>query len=120
MAGTLYIVATPIGNLADTSARVLETLRSVDLILAEDTRVTQKLLTHFDINRDVDSYHQHSSEDKKLKILNELLNGKNIALVSDAGTPGISDPGNELIDFIYARRHPGVSETSDRISEEDI
>ena len=107
MAGTLYIVGTPIGNLADTSQRVLDTLKGVELILAEDTRVTKKLLMHFDINRTVESYHQHSSIEKKLGILNKLLNGVNMALVSDAGTPGVSDPGNELLEFLYEN---GVSD----------
>jgi 16S rRNA (cytidine1402-2'-O)-methyltransferase len=100
MPGTLYVVATPIGNLTDISQRALETLRSVDLVLAEDTRVTKKLLNHYDIKLPTLSYHQHSSEKKKFEILNHLLQGKNLALVTDAGTPGISDPGNELIDFL--------------------
>lgn len=100
MAGTLYIVATPIGNLADISQRAIKTLKEVDLILAEDTRVTKKILTHYDIQSNVLSYHQHSGENKKLRILKHLIDGNNIALVTDAGTPGISDPGNELIDFI--------------------
>lgn len=98
--GTLYVVATPIGNLEDISKRVLETLSKVDLVLSEDTRVTKKLLTHFGIEKDTMSYRQHSSLDTKYKILDTILSGKNIALVSDAGTPGISDPGNELIDFL--------------------
>lgn len=102
MTGKLYIVATPIGNLGDISERAIQTLKDVDKIYAEDTRVTKKLLMHFKISTPIDSYHQHSSEEKKLKILNELINGKSIAQVSDAGTPSISDPGNELIDFIYA------------------
>ncbi len=100
MPGTLYVVATPIGNLTDISQRALETLKSVDLILAEDTRVTKKLLSHYDIKLPTLSYHQHSSEKRKFEILNYLLQGKNLALVTDAGTPGIADPGNELIDFI--------------------
>ena len=108
MAGTLYIVATPIGNLEDITLRALKVLKEVDLILAEDTRVTKKLLIRYDTDKSIMSYHQHSSDEKKLQILSELLNGKNIALVSDAGTPGISDPGNELIDFVLER--------SDRIS----
>lgn len=97
---TLYIVATPIGNLDDISKRAIDTLKSVNMIVAEDTRVTSKLLVHFDIKAKVESYHQHSNDEKKLYILQELLNGKDIALVSDAGTPGISDPGNELVEFI--------------------
>jgi len=98
--GTLYVVATPIGNLDDMSKRALDTLQRVDLILAEDTRVALKLLSHFEIKTKLETYHQHSSEEKKLEILNMLLNGQDIALVTDAGTPGVSDPGNELVDFI--------------------
>lgn len=102
MLGTLYIVATPIGNLEDITLRALRILKEVDLIIAEDTRVSGYLLRHYDINRAILSYHQHSGEDKKLQILNLLLDGKNIALVTDAGTPGISDPGNELIDYLLS------------------
>lgn len=101
--GTLFIVATPIGNLEDITLRAIRILKEADLILAEDTRVTGKLLMHFDIKTPFLSYHQHSSEEKKSRILSELVNGKNIALVSDAGTPGISDPGNELIDFLLEK-----------------
>lgn len=97
---TMYIVATPIGNLDDISKRAIDTLQSVSMIIAEDTRVISKLLARFGIKTRAESYHQHSSDDKKLFILQELLNGKDIALVTDAGTPGIADPGNELIDFI--------------------
>jgi 16S rRNA (cytidine1402-2'-O)-methyltransferase len=100
MTGTLYIVATPIGNLEDITLRALTILKEVDLILAEDTRVTRKLLMHYNIDRPLRSYFQRSSGEKKLRILSKLLEGKNVALVSDAGTPGISDPGNELIDFL--------------------
>jgi len=97
MSGKLYIVATPIGNLDDITLRALETLKSVDFILCEDTRVTKNLLNHYEINRPLISYHQHSDA-KKLHEIIELLNeGKNLALVTDAGTPGISDPGNLLI-----------------------
>jgi 16S rRNA (cytidine1402-2'-O)-methyltransferase len=99
--GILYIIATPIGNLEDISKRALEILSMVDLILAEDTREVIKILRYYDIKKNTLSYHQHSGEEKRLEILNLLLSGKDIALVSDAGTPGISDPGNELIDFIY-------------------
>jgi 16S rRNA (cytidine1402-2'-O)-methyltransferase len=112
--GTLYIVGTPIGNLDDISKRALETLAKVDLVLAEDTRVTNKLLINFDIKKRIESYHQHSSDEKKLSILKMLMDGVDIALVSDAGTPGLSDPGNELIDFLYS--HSGGSEATDRIS----
>lgn len=102
MNGKLYMVATPIGNLGDISFRALETLKSVKLILAEDTRVTRKLLTRYEISTPFESYHQHSDITKKLYILNKLLNGEDIALVTDAGTPGISDPGNELVDFLLS------------------
>lgn len=98
--GNLYIIATPIGNLSDITLRALEILKSVDLILAEDTRVTSKLLYHYDIDNNIKSYNQHSTINKKLEILNYLNQGKNLGLVTDAGTPGISDPGNELIQFI--------------------
>jgi len=96
----LYIIGTPIGNLKDISIRALETLKSVDLILCEDTRVTQKLLNHFEIKTKTLSYHQHSKLKKIEYILNLLEQDKNLALVSDAGTPGISDPGNELIEEV--------------------
>ncbi len=95
--GILFVVATPIGNLGDVSERALTTLRSVDLVLCEDTRVTRNLLDHFGISAKTLSYHQHSDL-KKIKEIQLLLDeGKNIALVTDAGTPGISDPGNVLI-----------------------
>ena len=100
MPGRLYIVATPIGNLEDISARALRILKEVNLVLTEDTRVTRKLLVAYGIQTTVESYHQHSSDSKKSEILRYLLEGKDIALVTDAGTPGISDPGNELVDFI--------------------
>lgn len=101
--GTLYIVATPIGNLEDMTRRAISTLSDVDLILAEDTRVTGRLLKEYDIDNPIMSYHHHSDENAKLKILGYLIKGKNLALVSDAGTPGISDPGNELIDYLLER-----------------
>ena len=100
MPGTLSIVATPIGNLEDITHRALKVLQEVNLILAEDTRETVKLLNHYGIDVNTLSYHQQSSISKKQEILNLLIQGKNIALVTDAGTPGISDPGNELIDFL--------------------
>jgi 16S rRNA (cytidine1402-2'-O)-methyltransferase len=96
----LYIVGTPIGNLKDISIRALEILKSVDLILCEDTRVTQKLLNHFEIKTKTLSYHQHSKLKKVEYILDLLKKEQNLALVSDAGTPGISDPGNKLIEGI--------------------
>ena len=103
MFGSLYIVATPIGNLEDITFRALRILKEVNFILAEDTRVTSKLLMHYEIDIPTLSYHQHSSDGKKFEILKMLLDGKNLALVTDAGTPGISDPGNELIDFILEK-----------------
>lgn len=96
----LYIVATPIGNLEDFSFRASRILKEVDLILCEDTRVTKKLLNYYDIQTPVFSYHQHSKLRKTNYILSLLQQNKNLALVSDAGTPGISDPGNKLIETI--------------------
>jgi 16S rRNA (cytidine1402-2'-O)-methyltransferase len=95
--GVLYIVATPLGNLEDVSARALRILREADLIAAEDTRVTRKLLAHFDIHTPLVAYHAHSSDRRSDDLLNQLRAGKQIALVSDAGTPAISDPGAELV-----------------------
>lgn len=96
----LYIVATPIGNLEDITLRALRVLKSVDLILCEDTRQTKKLLDRHEIKIPTLSYHQHSKLDKINKIVDLINNGKNLALVSDAGTPGISDPGNKLIGYL--------------------
>jgi 16S rRNA (cytidine1402-2'-O)-methyltransferase len=95
--GTLYIVATPIGNLEDITLRALRMLREADAIAAEDTRVTRKLLSHYDIHTHLIAYHQHSMAGRAEELLHMLKDGKNVALVSDAGTPGISDPGHELI-----------------------
>ena len=95
--GTLYIVSTPIGNLKDITLRALDTLRDADLILCEDTRVTRKLLDHYTISKETLSYHQHSRESRIREIIDLIRSGKNIALVCDAGTPGISDPGNKLV-----------------------
>ena len=94
--GKLYIVATPIGNLEDITLRALRILKEVDLILCEDTRVTKKLLDRYEIQKPLLSYHHHSKLSRVEKIVEHLENGKNLALVSDAGTPGVSDPGNEL------------------------
>ena len=95
--GKLYIVATPIGNLEDITLRALRVLKEVDLILCEDTRVTKKLLDRYEIQKPLLSYHHHSKLSRVEKIIEHLENGKNLALVQDAGTPGVSDPGNELI-----------------------
>lgn len=97
MKGILYLVATPIGNLSDITYRAIETLKNVDLIAAEDTRQTLKLLNYYQISKPLVSYYRHNEDVKSKKLIEELLNGKDIALVSDAGTPGISDPGEELI-----------------------
>jgi len=96
----LYIVATPIGNLKDISIRALHVLEEVDLILCEDTRVSKKLLDYYNIKTLVESYHQHSNIKKLEYIKNLLKQGKNLALISDSGTPGISDPGNKLISIL--------------------
>ena len=97
MEGKLYVCATPIGNLEDITQRVLQTLRAVDLIAAEDTRHTKKLLNHYGIHTPLISYHQHNERERSQEILQMLRDGKQIALVSDAGTPAISDPGQILV-----------------------
>ena len=97
MAGTLYLVGTPIGNLNDLSPRAIETLKNVDFIAAEDTRVTLKLLNHFGIRRPLISYYEHNKVESAAVILPRLLGGESCALVSDAGMPAISDPGEELV-----------------------
>lgn len=95
--GKLYICATPIGNLEDITIRVLNTLKEVDLIAAEDTRHTIKLLNHYEINKPLTSYHEHNKKSKGSELIEKLLSGENIGLVSDAGMPGISDPGEDLV-----------------------
>ena len=97
MSGVLYLCATPIGNLEDITFRVVRTLKEVDKIAAEDTRHSIKLCNHFDIQTPLTSYHEHNKIEKAKKLVEELLDGKNIALVTDAGTPAISDPGEELV-----------------------
>ena len=97
MAGILYLVATPIGNLGDFSPRAVETLAQADFIAAEDTRVSVKLLNHFDIKKPLVSYHEHNRAAAGQAILTRLLSGETCALVTDAGTPAISDPGQELV-----------------------
>lgn len=109
MSGTLYLCATPIGNLEDMTFRVIRTLKEVDLIAAEDTRNSIKLLNHFEIQTPMTSYHEYNKYEKGRKLVEKLQDGMNIALITDAGTPGISDPGEELVKMCY---EAGVSVTS--------
>ncbi|HQN42243.1 MAG TPA: SAM-dependent methyltransferase, partial [Pseudomonadales bacterium] len=97
LAPALYIVATPIGNMGDITLRALEVLRGVDLIAAEDTRHSRGLLSHFGISTPVTAYHEHSSEQVRERLLTRILAGERVALISDAGTPTISDPGYRLV-----------------------
>ncbi len=99
--GTLYMVATPLGNLGDITLRALETLKNVDAIFAEDTRVTSKLLFHYKIQKPVFHYDEHSHSRASAKLIEMLKEGKYIALVTDAGTPGIADPGSRLVDAVF-------------------
>jgi len=101
MVATLFIVPTPIGNLKDISFRALETLKAVEVIAAEDTRRTKALLSHFDIHKKVVSYHQHNEEKRASELIDILKEGKDIALVTDAGTPGVSDPGRVLVEKAF-------------------
>ena len=101
MAGTLYLCATPIGNLEDMTFRAVRTLKEADLIAAEDTRNSIKLLNHFEIRTPMTSYHEYNKIEKGRKLTDLLLEGKNIALITDAGTPGISDPGEELVKMCH-------------------
>ncbi len=103
MAGTLYVVGTPIGNLSDFSPRAVQTLREVDFIAAEDTRVTQKLLNHFQIKKPAVSYYQHNLRERGEEILSRIMAGESCAIVTDAGMPCISDPGEDLV-FLCAQR----------------
>ena len=97
MAGKLYLCATPIGNLEDITLRVIRTLKEADLIAAEDTRNSIKLLNHFDIHTPMTSYHEYNKLQKGRELVTKMLQGKNVALITDAGSPGISDPGEELV-----------------------
>ena len=101
MIGTLYLVATPIGNLEDMTFRAVRTLKEVDLIAAEDTRNSIKLLNHFEIDTPMTSYHEFNKVDKAVTLIAKLKEGQNIAVITDAGTPGISDPGEELVAMCY-------------------
>ena len=103
MTGILYIVATPIGNLEDITLRAIRVLKEVDVIAAEDTRHTRKLLDRYEITNPLTSYHDHNKEEKAPVLIDRLLDGKNVALVSDAGTPGISDPGYFLINLAVSK-----------------
>lgn len=109
MAGKLYLCATPIGNLEDITFRVLRTLKEVDLIAAEDTRNSIKLLNHFEIKTPMTSYHEYNKIEKAYQLVDKMREGKNIALITDAGTPGISDPGEDLVRICYEE---GIEVTS--------
>lgn len=109
MPGTLYLCATPIGNLEDMTFRVIRILKEVDLIAAEDTRNSIKLLNHFEISTPMTSYHEYNKFEKGRKLVEKLLEGQNIALITDAGTPGISDPGEELVQMCYEAGVPVTS-----------
>ena len=109
MSGMLYLCATPIGNLEDITCRVLRILKEVDLIASEDTRNSIKLLNHFEIKTPMTSYHEYNKFDKGRYLVEQMLEGKNIALITDAGTPGISDPGEELVAMCY---ETGIQVTS--------
>ena len=109
MAGTLYLCATPIGNLGDMTPRVVETLNMVDVIAAEDTRNSIKLLNHFEIHTPMTSYHEYNKVEKAHQLIGQLQNGQNIALITDAGTPAISDPGEVLVKMCHEQ---GITVTS--------
>lgn len=109
MAGMLYLCATPIGNLEDMTPRVIETLKQVDVIAAEDTRNSIKLLNHFDIHTPMTSYHEYNKVEKARQLIGQMLNGQNIALITDAGTPAISDPGEVLVQMCHQN---GIKVTS--------
>ena len=104
--GTLYLCATPIGNLEDITYRVLRTLKEVDLIAAEDTRNSIRLLNHFEIKTPMTSYHEYNKIEKAYQLVAKMREGKNIALITDAGTPGISDPGEDIVRICYEEGIP--------------
>lgn len=121
MPGILYIVATPIGNLGDMTVRALQVLKQVDLVLSEDTRVTKKLLSHYEITTPTLSCHEHTERGKLAQIIERLKAGESMALVTDAGTPGLSDPGNVLVSLaltsdIIVVPVPGVSALATMVS----
>ena len=109
MSGKLYLCATPIGNLEDITLRVLRVLKEVDLIAAEDTRNSIKLLNHFDIKTPMTSYHEYNKVEKAYTLIEKMQEGLNVALITDAGTPGISDPGEELVRQCYEAGIPVTS-----------
>ena len=109
MQGKLYLCATPIGNLEDISMRVLRTLQEADLIAAEDTRNSIKLLNHFGIKTPMTSYHEYNKIEKAYTLIEKMRQGMNVALITDAGTPGISDPGEDLVRMCY---EAGIEVTS--------
>lgn len=109
MAGTLFLCATPIGNLQDMTPRVIETLRAVDMIAAEDTRNSIRLLNHFDIHTPMTSYHEHNKVEKARQLVAKLAGGQDIALITDAGTPAISDPGEVLVQLCQESNIPVTS-----------
>ncbi len=102
--GKLYIIATPIGNLKDITLRALDKLKKVDLILCEDTRVASKLLNYYNIKKPLLSYHHHSKKKRREEIIQKIYAGSSVALITDAGTPGLADPGNKLVDKIYQEK----------------
>ena len=109
MPGTLYICATPIGNLGDMTPRVVDTLRAVDVIAAEDTRNSIRLLNHFEIHTPMTSYHEYNKVEKAHKLVQQLKEGKNVALITDAGTPAVSDPGEVLVQMCHESGVPVTS-----------
>ena len=114
MAGILYLVATPIGNLGDFTPRAVETLENADFIAAEDTRVSMKLLNHFGVKKPLISYHEHNHVTAGQSVLNRLLAGESCALMTDAGTPAISDPGEDLVRLLRRRQRLGRQRSAHR------